>query len=391
MRSIEYEPRNVKETLTEMKDTSELMVDLAYSAILFENRGIAQEVLELEERMNVLVYHARIGLTLAGRNSEEAEQLAGVFQIVDAAEKIANAAADIALILIDDLGVPTEMRQALPEAQEAILRAEVADDSPLATTTLGEQNLETETGVHVIAIRRDNEWILDPGRDTQICRGDVLLGEGPPDGIDEVHAIATGDALVRTDADVPRIAGLDRAVAAIVDMKNLSELAVGLAYAAVLLDEEDVATEVQALEADTDGLMRDLEVWVLESAEEADDPRELRGLIHLAISSEVITDAARDMADAVMRDVDFHPVVEAAVSESNEVIATVAIDEESRLDGPTIGEEEVETETGMHVMAVRRGSDWVFDPTPTTALGHGDVVIARGTRAGAERLADLAS
>lgn len=391
MRSIEYEPRNVKEILTEMKDTSELMVDLAYSAILFKNPEIAQEVRELEERMNVLVYHARIGLMLAARNTEDAEQLAGVFQIVDAAEKIANAATDIALILVDGLGVPDEMRQALPEAQEAILRAEVGDTSPLANTTLGDQNLETETGVHVIAIRRDNEWLLDPGRDTQLSRGDVILGEGPPDGVDAVHEMATGAALVRDDADVPRIAGIDRAVAAIVDMKNLSELAVGLAYAAALLDDETVASEVQALEADTDGLMRDLEVWVLESAQDVDDPRELRGLIHLAISSEVITDAARDMADAVLRDVDVHPVFEQAVEESNEVIATVEVEEESALDGATLGDREVETDTGMHVMAVRRGSDWVFSPTATTPLGHGDVVIARGTRAGAERLRGLAT
>lgn len=42
------------------------MVDLAYSAILFESREIAQEVITLEERMNQLVYQARIQ-SISGR------------------------------------------------------------------------------------------------------------------------------------------------------------------------------------------------------------------------------------------------------------------------------------------------------------------------------------
>ncbi|MCK4818456.1 potassium transporter TrkA, partial [bacterium] len=45
---IEYKPTSVKELLTEMKDTSELIVDLAYSALKFDSEDMAQEVRELE-------------------------------------------------------------------------------------------------------------------------------------------------------------------------------------------------------------------------------------------------------------------------------------------------------------------------------------------------------
>ena len=41
---LEYEPTPVKELLTEMKDISELIIDLAYSAVLFDNEEIAEEV-----------------------------------------------------------------------------------------------------------------------------------------------------------------------------------------------------------------------------------------------------------------------------------------------------------------------------------------------------------
>jgi uncharacterized protein with PhoU and TrkA domain len=45
----------------------------------------------------------------------------------------------------------------------------------------------------------------------------------------------------------------------------------------------------------------------------------------------------------------------------------------------------------MRVIAVHRvGGDWVVSPGPETELHPGDVVLAKGTRAGTAGLADLA-
>jgi uncharacterized protein with PhoU and TrkA domain len=53
----------------------------------------------------------------------------------------------------------------------------------------------------------------------------------------------------------------------------------------------------------------------------------------------------------------------------------------------------------MRVIAVRRGrgasgtggtNEWVVSPGPTTDLHGDDVIIAKGTRAGAERVAEMA-
>jgi uncharacterized protein with PhoU and TrkA domain len=70
---------------------------------------------------------------------------------------------------------------------------------------------------------------------------------------------------------------------------------------------------------------------------------------------------------------------------------TVAPD--SDLAGTTIGDQMIQTETGMRIIAVRRGgagSDWVVQPGPETGLGGGDVIVAKGTRAGTARLGELA-
>ena len=129
----------------------------------------------------------------------------------------------------------------------------------------------------------------------------------------------------------------------------------------------------------------------------------------------MISDAAVEISEGVLRGIGTHPVIAEAVLESDEVLTRSVITPESDLDGVTIGEEMIKTETGMRVIAVRRAgssresstqgrllsggsengagsggqrvrNEWVISPGPETELHAGDVLIAKGTRAGAERI-----
>lgn len=93
---FKYEPKSVKEIFIEMKDTVELMVDLAYASLLFGDKEIAEEVLELEERIDLLNYQLMMHSVLAARNVKEAEQVITILQIANAIEDISNAAGDLA-------------------------------------------------------------------------------------------------------------------------------------------------------------------------------------------------------------------------------------------------------------------------------------------------------
>ena len=396
---VEYEPVSVKEVLSEMKNTAELLIDLSYSAVLDGGDDIASEVLTLEDRMDVLQMRARMSILMAARSPEDAEELAPVLGIIGAAEKISDAAGDIAKVVLEDIGLPEVLRAALTEAVEILVRGKVAPDSAYAGRSLGDLNLETETGVRVIAVRRAGEWITNPDHETVLRAGDVVLFRGVEEGLETVYETATGGAYRPPEAAASTSADLERAVDSIVTMKNMSELAVDLAYGAVLFDSEGVAEEVSGLEAEVDALKSRLEAWTLRAAERADDPVALRGLIHLATATEEISDAALEISEVVLRGLDNHPVVAAAVEESDEIIVRLTVAPGSDLAGRTLADEMVKTETGMLVIAVRRGDggdgdrdgdrDWVVSPGPTTALHPGDSLIAKGTRAGAERLGAL--
>jgi uncharacterized protein with PhoU and TrkA domain len=391
---VEYEPVDVKTVLREMKDTAELLIDLSYSSVLLGSDAVAEEVLALEERMDVLQMKARMSLLMSARNPEDAEALAPVLGVVAAAEKISDAAGDIAKTVGEDIGLPDAIRSALPEAIETLVRAELASDSPLVGQTLGERNLETETGVRVIAVRR-GEWLLNPDRETTLYEGDVLLLRGPEDGVATAYREVTGEEYIIPEEAEPAIEDVERAIDSIVLMKNMSELAVDLAYGAVLFDNKEVAEEVFELEAEVDALQSRFEAWTLRAASRIEDPVNLRGLVHIAQAMETISDAALEISEGVLRGLGTHPVVAEAVEESDEIIAHLTIDAGSTLDGSTLGEKQVSTETGMRVIAVRRarddGDDWVISPGPETGLRNDDTILVKGTRTGAERLMELTS
>lgn len=389
--TVEYEPVSVKDLLVEMKDTSELLIDLSYSAVLLNNESIAEEVLRLEERMDVLQLRARMSLLMAARNPSDAEALAPVLGIVSGAEKISDATGDIAKVVIEDIGLPSAMRTALPEAVETLVRTSVSESSSYTGRSLLDINLESETGVRVIAIRRGDHWILNPGPDTALEAGDVTLLRGPDAGISEVYESISGTEYAQPEIEESPVKDLDRAVDSIILMKNLSELAVDLAYGSILFDTVELAEEVKNLEVEVDALRSRFEAWTLQAAGDAPDPVSLRGLLHLGFSTEEISDAALEISEGILREIDVHPVVELAVQESDEIIARVSIEDGSRLDGTSLVEGVPESDVSMNILAIRRPeAGWVLVPDADTELEGGDVLIAKGTRTSAEAFRDLA-
>ena len=122
--------------------------------------------------------------------------------------------------------------------------------------------------MRVVAIRRGKEWMIDPDGDDMLLPDDVLILRGPPGGIAELRVLAGAPEWrpPGTDDDPAIITDLDRAVDVLVEMKNVSEVAIGLAYSALLFNDQSLAAEVNHLEDRLDEMRERLEVWVLRSA-----------------------------------------------------------------------------------------------------------------------------
>src|SRR2546427_1849541 len=128
------QPRNVKELLVEAKDASELMIDLAYAAVFFNEEDLAGEVEKLEERMDGHLRRLRTIALLAARSPEDAEAMAGVLWLATAIEKIGDAASDIARVIQVNLGIPDALRPDLRHADEIAGCGQVREEAAAVGT-----------------------------------------------------------------------------------------------------------------------------------------------------------------------------------------------------------------------------------------------------------------
>lgn len=189
---VEYKALSIKDILTEMKNISELIIDLAYSALIFQDEEIAEEVKYLETRMDYLNYEIRLIAMMAARTKEDAEKLTGILQIAEASESLSNAAGDIVKILQLGKNKIKFLSKILKEAEEKIFKTKIPENSPASNKTIGELKIESETGVKIIAIRRKDFWIYNPDADTTLKAGDTLIMRGDEEGYKELKDFIKG-------------------------------------------------------------------------------------------------------------------------------------------------------------------------------------------------------
>jgi uncharacterized protein with PhoU and TrkA domain len=184
---------SVKDILIEMKNLSELMVDLAYSSVLFQNKEAAEEVLNLEDRVNSLNYEIKKQSLVASRSVEDAEKLTVLLEVAEAAETMANAAKDLADISLKGFEPHPVFKMVMADSETNIYRMKVESGSDLINKSLGNILLSNRTGMRVISIRRSQTWIYGPDKDTIILEDDVLIVKGTEAGYEILNKLAKNE------------------------------------------------------------------------------------------------------------------------------------------------------------------------------------------------------
>jgi uncharacterized protein with PhoU and TrkA domain len=183
---------------------------------------------------------------------------------------------------------------------------------------------------------------------------------------------------------------LKKIVDKLVILKNTSELMIDLAYSSLLLNSQSLAEEVEALENSIDDLYTEFELLVLASGFTPEESKDFLGLIRLGSITEQIADAAMEIADVVIKGLDPHPILRLVIEEAEETVTKVTVSENSPFVGKTIRQAQIQEETGMWVLVIRR-ANWWLRPRPSTVIQAGDVLIAAGYAEGEADFESLAS
>jgi uncharacterized protein with PhoU and TrkA domain len=169
--------------LVELKDTSEMMIDLAYSALLLNSHHLAEEVLMLEDRMDHLHTEFELLVLSVKVVSQDVRGLLGLIRMGVVTERIADAAAEIAEVVIRSGEPHPVLTMVIQDAEETVERVVVGEGSPIVGKTLKAAKIPEETGMWVLIVRRGGRWIR-PKPSTILNAGDVIIAAGYAEGED---------------------------------------------------------------------------------------------------------------------------------------------------------------------------------------------------------------
>lgn len=183
----------VRELLTEMKDASETIVDLAYASLMYNSKDMAEKVEEMDRDIDDMKFAIRTKILMAVRTKENAREMTGVLQVASAADRISEAAGEIVKLL----NVPKEERpfinEIINESDEKIMMTRISPRSDMAGNTIDQLAVEASTGTKIIAMKNRYGWVYNPDGDVKLRAGDDIIVNGSQDGFNRLKKFASGE------------------------------------------------------------------------------------------------------------------------------------------------------------------------------------------------------
>ena len=185
----------IEDMIRQLKNTCEFMIDLAYSALIFDDRDLAERVIDLEEYVDKL--HTRFELEVLKigiQRKEDEKNLLGLLRLGVATENLADAAAEIADIVLRGVEPHPILKMVMEEAEEMVMQATISENSTLNDKMIGEAKLEEKIGVKIIALKRQDKWFYNPPNDFVLKAGDIIIARGFIEGKNALKKLAAGEA-----------------------------------------------------------------------------------------------------------------------------------------------------------------------------------------------------
>jgi len=188
--------KNLKEILIQLRNFSQLMVQLGYAAIMEDSIELAKEALRVKSYIRDLDYELRKEALMVARlskyNKGDIPQIANILQIGVAIKEMSDGVDDLIDIAIRDVGVHPIIQMAFSRKEMRTMRYEVEPGSKLDEKTLEALDIDPKSECRTIAVRRKSEWFLDPRPTMKISEGDVLIVEGRNEMMNKVRDCVKG-------------------------------------------------------------------------------------------------------------------------------------------------------------------------------------------------------
>ena len=391
-KKFKYKPLSVKDIIREMKQNIDLMIDLAYSAIKFGSRELADETYKMEQRIHELTFLLNFQIIQAPPGGlDGAKSLEPIVVMGYSIDKISDALSDIARVVYinNDISYFAQLFRDISYVPEPIVKIIVNKGCEFIGQVRKEIHFRSKHGVDLIAISREGKWLFE--RDETILIGDILIVKGEIQSIIDLKKlcydqepfsfkIGEGEKEQILDLGNPdiceKVEEIQRNYILITD---ISETMIELALAALFFSNEEVSEDVLEMEELMDGLNLALEKDLLDLAKLVESPRDLTGIMRIVFSCELIADAAAHIAENILKGFEPHGILQQAIRETSEIVVRETLSEDSYFKGKTYNElQDKRYKRGFHIIALKREDKWVYSFKPEFIFEEGDLLIGLG-------------
>ena len=391
-KKFKYKPLSLKEIIREMKQTIDLMIDLAYSAIKFGSKELADETYKMEQRVHELTFLLNFQIIQAHPiGLDGAKKLEPIVIMGYAVDKISDALSDIARVVYinNDISYFTQLFSDISYVPEPIVKINVNEGCSFIGQIRKEVHFRSKHGVDLIAIRRGDKWLFE--RNERVLKDDILIVKGEIQPIIELKKLSNDlepfsfdieekekeQLLDLENVDVcEKVEEIQRNYVLIT---NISETMIELALAALFFNNEELAEDILEMEELMDGLNIALEKDLLDLAKLVENPRDLTGIMRIVFSCELIADAAAHTAEIILKGFEPHNVLQQAIRETSEIVVRERLSEDSYFKGKTYKElQDKRYKRGFHIIALKREDKWIYRFKQDFIFEENDLLIGLG-------------
>jgi uncharacterized protein with PhoU and TrkA domain len=391
-KKFKYKPLSLKDIIREMKQNIDLMIDLAYSAIKFGSKELADEAYKMEQRIHELTFLLNFQIIQAHpRGLEGAKHLEPIVVMGYSIDKISDALSDIARVVYVNKDIPYFIRlfSDISFKPEPIVKIIVNEGCKFIGQIRKDVHFRSQHGVDLITIRRGNNWLFN--NDEKVSKDDILIVKGKIQAITELKAKCNDPEPFSFELDekereisldfnneilCEKVEELQRNYVLITD---ISETMIALALAASFFKNEELAEDILEMEELMDGLNLAFEKDLLDFAQLVEAPRDLTGIMRIIFSCELIADAAAHIAENIIRGFEPHSILQQAIRETSEIVVRETLSEDSYFKDKTYNElQDSRYKRGFHIIALKRENKWIYSFKPEFIFEEGDLLIGLG-------------
>ncbi len=359
-------PRSAVEAIRLIRDKISLLLDLTFYLLQFPDPELRESLEFLSSEIRVHTDWLVVHVVSAVAPLSDITLVLPFVELVHQVRRIVDVVQDF-MKFISTKNTPLSLLLALEESEEKVGVLEVK-----RATTVQDLISQLDIAIDIIALKHRGTWILDPDEGQRLEPGDIIVYRTNRDAI---QALERSPLIRLRKLKIPSVVSTEKAkiselVCDLAYIKNISEVVFDIACLAILTQDRDAIQELRDIEQFFDMKHVDVQKRAIELLGSSTDT-----LVIIRFSSclEEIVDAALAIADLVYRYPDALPVLRRGVSQSNEVLLRLKVN----TDNVKLAELNLDN-LGLTVIAVKRDSNYIILPPPSTQLRKGDILIIRG-------------